>query len=107
MNIRTNNEAEYEGLLLGIELCQNFGIDTNLVNVKADSKLMVNQMNGEFAIHDEKLRKLYDRAKKTQFKSIKHVGRNLNKRADELANLGVSLHVQCVEYFDQVIHFEE
>ena len=107
LNIRTNNEAEYEGLLLGIELCQNFGIDTNLVNVKADSKLMVNQMNGEFAIHDEKLRKLYDRAKKTQFKSIKHVGRNLNKRADELANLGVSLHVQCVEYFDQVIHFEE
>lgn len=90
LNIRTNNEAEYEGLLLGIELCQTYCIDTNLVHVKADSKLMINQMNGEFQIKDEKLQKLYEKAKKTSFKSFKHVGRNLNKRADELANVAIS-----------------
>jgi DNA polymerase elongation subunit (family B)/ribonuclease HI len=102
LKCRTNNEAEYESLLLGIELCQNFGIDTNLVNVKCNSKLIVHQINIECLILDEKLQKLNDRARKTPFKSIKHVSKNLNKRAHEFANLGLSLHEES-----QVFLFEE
>jgi ribonuclease HI len=89
LGIKTNNEAEYEALLLGIELCQSLNIDTRTVNLRADSQLMVKQLLGNYKARNESIKKLYEKAKKFQFKSIEHVYRENNKRADELSNIGV------------------
>jgi ribonuclease HI len=90
LGIKTNNEAEYEALLLGIEMCQSLNIDTKTVNLRADSLLMVKQLQGNYKARNEGIKKLYEKAKKFSFKSIEHVYRENNKRADELSNMGAA-----------------
>ena len=88
--IGTNNEAEYKALIEGLKLCQenDIPIDEYLV-IRADSQLMVKQINGEYQIKSEKLKPLFDEIQKYSPCSLEHVYRNLNKRADELANKAV------------------
>jgi ribonuclease HI len=87
----TNNVAEYEGLLMGLEALRQLG-QKNIV-VQSDSQLMVRQLNGEYRVKDEKLKTLFDQGKHLlrQFDSyrILHVRREMNKLADRLANLGI------------------
>ena len=87
----TNNVAEYEGLLMGLEALLQLG-QKNIV-VQSDSELMVRQLNGEYRVKDAKLKTLFDRAQHLlrQFRSyrILHVRREMNKLADRLANLGI------------------
>ena len=40
----TNNEAEYEALLKGLELAKSLGVES--VVVQRDSQLIINQVNG-------------------------------------------------------------
>ncbi len=84
----TNNVAEYNALIMGLEAAQSMGIDDILI--KADSELMVKQVNGLYRVKSEDLRPLYDRAMTTLrgFNSFKveHVYREHNKEADALAN---------------------
>lgn len=40
----TNNEAEYEALIAGLELAR--GLDSEVVEIKCDSQLVVNQVYG-------------------------------------------------------------
>jgi len=89
LGIKTNNEAEYEALLLGIEMCQSLNIDIRKVNLRADSQLMVKQLQGNYRARNERIKKVYEKAKKFEFKTIEHVYRENNKRADELSNMGV------------------
>ena len=44
----TNNVAEYEVLLLGIEIAKDMGI--KLPSIKGESKLIVQQVKGQFAM---------------------------------------------------------
>jgi ribonuclease HI len=90
LGVRTNNEAEYEALLLGIDMCQALGIDTSLVNLRADSEIMIKQLTGTYRARNERLKAMYEKAKKFKFKTVEHVLREFNKRADELANQGVA-----------------
>ena len=87
----TNNVAEYEGLLMGLEALLALG-KKNIV-IQSDSQLMVRQLNGEYRVRDEKLKALFNRASHLlrQFDSyrILHVRREMNKLADRLANLGI------------------
>jgi ribonuclease HI len=87
----TNNVAEYEGLLMGLEALRQLG-QKNII-VQSDSQLMVRQLNGEYRVKDEKLKTLFDQGKHLlrQFDSyrILHVRREMNKLADRLANLGI------------------
>ncbi len=43
----SNNVAEYEGLLLGLELCLEKGINENFI-IYSDSMLVINQMLGNW-----------------------------------------------------------
>lgn len=87
----TNNVAEYEGLLMGLEALLQLG-QKNIV-VQSDSQLMVRQLTGEYRVKDEKLKVKYQRAmdllRRFDSYRIVHVRRELNKLADRLANRGI------------------
>lgn len=90
-NSSTNNQAEYNGLLLGLNKAINLNIKELLV--EGDSDLVIKQMNNKYKVKSENLIPLYEKAKtlETMFEKITftHIYRNKNKRADELANQAV------------------
>jgi len=87
----TNNEAEYNGLIIGLKRAIEMNIKE--LNVEGDSLLVIKQMLGEYNVKSENLFKLYNEAKECQkqFKNITftHIYRNQNKRADQLSNLAL------------------
>lgn len=92
----TNNVAEYKALILTLEQVPQFR--PREVEIRADSELMVRQLNGEYKVKNEGLKPLFNRAKQllSQFKrvTIKHVYRSDNKHADELANEAIDNYIQ-------------
>ena len=90
---QTNNWAEYEALVLALEVAhQVFGspIETE-VSIRMDSELIVKQMRGEYRVKDVELKKQHERVRFLIHEafphiSFHHVRREQNKRADELAN---------------------
>lgn len=84
----TNNVAEYEALIWGLETAVVCGV-TDLL-VRADSELIVKQMRGEYRVKHTRLQPLYARAKDAArgFATVcyEHVRREQNTHADELAN---------------------
>lgn len=84
----TNNKAEYQGLVAGLERSQELSIKK--VAVFMDSELVVNQMNGFYKVKNAELAPLYVRASHLaeQFEKItfSHVPRELNKIADGEVN---------------------
>lgn len=91
----TNNEAEYQALILGLQHAQQ--LSTDKLEIFMDSKLIVQQVKGNYQVKSVKLKPLFIQVKQLlrywpQW-SIEHVYRNNNKRADELANLGIDQRV--------------
>jgi len=84
----TNNQAEYEALVRGLEAAVDYGFDE--VHVRGDSQLVVRQVRGEYDTNDPRLREKRVRVRELldRFEgwSIDHVPREINDRADELAN---------------------
>jgi ribonuclease HI len=80
--------AEYRALLLGIALAKELGADE--VEFVGDSKLIVEQVKGNWKVKQEHLRPLHTKAKDALRDlpkwSIRHVKRDENARADELLN---------------------
>ncbi len=85
---RTNNEAEYSSLIAVLEKAKELG--AKKINIFMDSELVVKQIKGIYKIRNERLIPLSDTAKKllSGFESweIRHIPRELNSRADSLAN---------------------
>ena len=86
----TNNVAEYRALLLALERAEEAGADT--VEIRSDSRLLVEQMHGTFKMRAEHLKPLLAesilRAKRFRTFSITHIPREQNTKADRLANKG-------------------
>jgi probable phosphoglycerate mutase len=84
----TNNVAEYRGLIAGLAAAAELGADE--VEVRMDSKLVVEQMSGRWQIKHPGLRPLAAEAAKLvrQFRTVRFtwIPRERNKRADALAN---------------------
>lgn len=84
----TNNVAEYEALLWGLRVARALGAKD--VIVRADSELIIKQLNGEYRVKNEGLKPLFVAAQsmRRQFDSVtfKHVRRAENAAADALAN---------------------
>lgn len=55
---KTNNQAEYRAVINALETALEAGVTH--VNFHSDSKLLVNQLNGDWRIKDTQLRKLAD-----------------------------------------------
>ena len=87
----TNNVAEYNGLILGLELAIRNNIKE--LTVKGDSLLVIQQMSNKYKVKSENLMKVYKHAKELaqSFAKIEyiHVYRSANKRADDLANFAI------------------
>ena len=84
----TNNEAEYLGVLHGLQAAKSK--DVKKLEVIVDSELVVKQLTGDYKVKNDRLKKLYMQVKELEssFVSIsyKHVKRDKNKRADALVN---------------------
>jgi deoxyadenosine/deoxycytidine kinase/ribonuclease HI len=84
----TNNEAEYLSLIKGLDLALQYDIKS--LHVEGDSSLIINQMNGTNKVNAKNLIPLHTQAKelekKFQYIDYKHIKREFNKEADELAN---------------------
>ena len=91
-NNSTNNEAEYQGLILGLKKANE--LDINNLIVEGDSLLVINHMNGTYKCNSPNLIELYNKSHNLSklFNKIyfNHIYRNENKRADELSNIAVS-----------------
>ncbi|EMA28765.1 ribonuclease HI [Haloarcula japonica] len=84
----TNNQAEYKALIRAVEVARDYGFDD--VHIRGDSELIVKQVRGEWDTNDPELRENRVRVREllTDFDDwqIEHVPREINDRADELAN---------------------
>jgi ribonuclease HI len=84
----TNNVAEYQAVLLGLELARELGASE--VEVVNDSELVARQVTGEYKVKHAGLKPLYAETTEAldQFNSwsIRSVRRESNERADELVN---------------------
>lgn len=89
----TNNIAEYQALINGLEEAARLGPDEVVIHM--DSELVVKQMNGEYRVKDAGMKELFDRAlillKKFKAFEIRHIDREKNKDADKLANKAINL----------------
>jgi ribonuclease HI len=92
----TNNQAEYTGLIFGLQKAVELEIKSLLV--EGDSLLVINQLKGTYKCNSSNLRGLYDDANllTQKFDNIyfHHIFRNQNKRADELSNIAVSNYLK-------------
>ena len=84
----TNNEAEYKALTRGLTAAAEIGI--RRLQIFLDSELVVNQLLGSYRVRNPRLLQLYQEAisRLRLFDEyvIFHVGRELNQKADRLAN---------------------
>ncbi|XP_074283440.1 uncharacterized protein LOC141607988 [Silene latifolia] len=89
----TNNEAEYEALIVGLKVCLNLGVQN--LKVKTDSLLIANQFKGTYAAKDAKMISylVYIKTLTAKFPSfdIDQIPRDLNTQANALASLGSNL----------------
>ena len=85
---RTNNYAEYQGLLAVLRYA--LAHDLKALKVVSDSELMVRQIKGIYKVKHPDLRKFHDEAqqmmRKLEYFEIRHALREHNRDADRLAN---------------------
>jgi ribonuclease HI len=88
MGIATNNQAEYYGMIKGLERARELGIDK--VNLNSDSQLVVNQMNGFYKVKNQELAPLHQQLKVLgdSFEKVTfhYIPRALNAEADKEVN---------------------
>lgn len=88
MNQATNNEAEYMGLIAGLEKAQELGLSE--LEIKGDSQLVVNQMKGEYQVKSDNLLPLHQQATSllNEFESVNLtcIKRDENHLANQAAN---------------------
>jgi ribonuclease HI/probable phosphoglycerate mutase len=87
----TNNVAEYESLLQGMQEAANLGV--RHLRVRMDSQLAVRQVQGSYRVRNAGLLPLFQSVKQciSRFATfeIEHVPRTQNSRADALANVAL------------------
>ncbi|RZH66687.1 ribonuclease HI [Natrinema altunense] len=84
----TNNQAEYEALIMGLEAARDYDYDE--VHVRGDSELIVKQVRGEYDTNDPDLREkrvtVRELLREFDEWTLEYVPREVNDRADGLVN---------------------
>ena len=89
---KTNNQAEYFSLLLGLFFLEQYRNTDETVRIISDSELLVRQLKGIYKVKKPHLKPLFALAHKkikAMNADITHVLRAENKVADKMANLGI------------------
>lgn len=89
IGVTTNNVAEYRGLIAGLTALTGLGLDGIPIEVRMDSKLVIEQMAGRWKIKNEGLRPLATEAAALarRFRvTWTWIPRERNSHADALAN---------------------
>lgn len=91
LGVRTNNVAEYAALVLALRRAHAMGALE--VDLRLDSKLIVEQLNGRWRVKDAKLKGLFAEATEllsrlSRWRAV-HEPRARNRAADALANLAL------------------
>lgn len=85
----TNNQAEYKAIILGLKLAER--LQSDKVYYYLDSELAVNQLNGEYKVKNNEIKKLKNQIDKLimKFSDVQffHIVREKNKLADKMVNL--------------------
>jgi ribonuclease HI len=83
----TNNQAEYEALLRGLQYLKEAKAIS--VEIYGDLELVIKQMNGQYECKSEILRNYYEECKeilkKFQLVILRHIPREHNEEANRLA----------------------
>ena len=91
IGIATNNVAEYRAALAGLEAAREAGAWS--VDLRADSRLLIEQLAGRFRVKNPTLVRLHQQVRDVlrgfDEVSFEHVRREKNRHADRLANQGV------------------
>ena len=88
----TNNEIEYEALLMGMIMVQKMG--GKVVKVFSNLKLVVGQVRGDLEARDSRMQEYLCQIRSVQEKfevfNLSHIPRSGNTHADSLATLATS-----------------
>lgn len=92
LGIKTNNQAEYLALILGLFILEEHVHQDDTVRIISDSQLLVRQLMGIYKVKQPHLQPLHALCKTLVQKlgaTIAHVLRDENTQADAMANHGV------------------
>lgn len=95
VGVKTNNEAEYLGLIAGLKTAATY--KPSVLKCHLDSLLVVNQLNGKFKIKQAHLQELVRQVKSftDQFEKVEfvYIPRGKNSEADSLVNKALDGHL--------------
>ncbi|VFQ87969.1 unnamed protein product [Cuscuta campestris] len=101
----SNNEAEYEALLSGLRIILN--LKAEYVRIRCDSRLVVNQIKGEFDTKEERMR-LYKEAALELLKILKGYERVQIPRVESTeADVLSKLSNDSPEHISKMAHIED
>lgn len=106
LGIKTNNQAEYLALLLGVHAVSRLMKEHDLLLIISDSQLLVRQLQGVYAIRNEYIRSAHGVAKQLLAGisyDVGHVLRDDNQQADALANKGIDEKIKVPEEFLNIL----
>lgn len=88
LGISTNNEAEYQAIILALEKAKM--LKAKRINFFLDSELAVKQLNHQYQVKDEKIIPLFIKIWNLMINfdkiSFNHIPREKNKEADKMVN---------------------
>ncbi len=92
----TNNQAEYKGLIAGLN--QVLQMKPDYLKCFLDSELIVRQLKGSYRVKDQNLKKLFAEVlfltRKIGRVEFTHVNRSGNREADQLMNKALNLKIR-------------
>ena len=101
----TNNVAEYKALIWGLE--NALALNVTCLEVRADSELLVKQLQGEYKVKNAGLKPLFldalNLSKQFEVCEFVHVPREENEEADRLANEAMDAGM---EVGSPVVHYQ-
>jgi ribonuclease HI len=87
----TNNQAEYRAIITALEKAVQLGAEQ--VSLRADSELVVKQLNGRYRVKNADLKPLYRRVMELRDRlqrfTVTHIPRERNREADRLASKAI------------------
>ena len=99
----TNNEAEYEALVAGLDLARAAAVENIIIH--CDSQVITSQVNGDYECRNERMKKYLEEVK-SRIKGLEvkfvQIPREENKCADHLAKVAST---EFMNAFKQVLSF--